>query len=67
MREDDTNITHQVEEATPRALQIILENKEASVPVNVFMKNHIMNVDSESTNVKKSIEDTQCLIPKRQQ
>eukprot|EP00973_Karenia_brevis_P076207 10583127-Karenia_brevis.AAC.1 len=58
MREGDTNITHQVQEATSRALQIILNNKEAPVPVNVFMKNRIMNADSESTNVNTSAEDT---------
>eukprot|EP00973_Karenia_brevis_P087034 12070414-Karenia_brevis.AAC.1 len=34
MREDNTNMTHQVEEATSRALHIILKNKASSVPVN---------------------------------
>eukprot|EP00973_Karenia_brevis_P060548 8420284-Karenia_brevis.AAC.1 len=37
MREDDTNITHQVEESTSRALRIIWKNKDASVPVIVFL------------------------------
>eukprot|EP00973_Karenia_brevis_P011275 1525778-Karenia_brevis.AAC.1 len=58
MHEDDTNITHQVEEATSRALQIGLKSKEAFVPANVLMENQIMNVNSASSNVDKPTQDT---------
>eukprot|EP00973_Karenia_brevis_P082139 11388233-Karenia_brevis.AAC.2 len=56
MREDDTNVIQQVEEATSRALNIIVKNIVPNAPVNVFIKSHIMYVDRETQNGEKSME-----------
>eukprot|EP00973_Karenia_brevis_P071782 9974559-Karenia_brevis.AAC.1 len=52
VREDDTNVAQQVEQATSRALNIILTNKVSDAPVHASMKNHIMYVDSETQSVE---------------